>query len=131
MKERRRRSRPRSRPWQAALRQVTANTGKPLTPVEQGMAYKSIIEEEGWTQAQLAKALGIPKSTVGDRIRLIELDPVWLDLMIARASCRYRTRPRSAPVRCSSGKVPSGGCQARRRRVARRLPECGRRGRRV
>jgi ParB/RepB/Spo0J family partition protein len=66
-------------PGRRLIRQVTANTGKPLTAVEQGMAYASIIEEEKLTQAQLAKALGIPKSTVGDRIRLIELDPVWLD----------------------------------------------------
>lgn len=61
------------------LRQVTANTGKPLTAVEQGLAYKAIMVAEGWSQADLARHLGIPRSVVGDRIRLIELDAVWLE----------------------------------------------------
>jgi hypothetical protein len=68
-------------PGKRLLRQVTANTGKPLTAIEQALAYKAIMDEEGWTQAELARQLGIPKSVVGDRIRLIELDPVWLDLI--------------------------------------------------
>jgi ParB/RepB/Spo0J family partition protein len=63
------------------LRQVTFNLHKPLTPIELGLAYKSIMEEEGWSQAQLAKELGVAKSTVGDRIRLVELDRAWLDLI--------------------------------------------------
>lgn len=61
------------------LRQVTANTGKPLTVVEQAKAYKAIMIAEGWSQAQLARHLGIARSVVGDRIRLIELDAAWLE----------------------------------------------------
>jgi ParB family transcriptional regulator, chromosome partitioning protein len=63
------------------LHQVTFNLHLRLTPIELALAYKSIMEEEGWSQAQLAKELGVAKSTVGDRIRLVDLDPVWLDLI--------------------------------------------------
>lgn len=60
------------------LRQLTANTGKPLTAVEEAFAFKRLMESEGWSQAELARNLGRPRSVVGDRIRLVELDPAWL-----------------------------------------------------
>jgi hypothetical protein len=63
------------------LRQLTANTGKPLTPVEEAFAFKRLIDESGCSQVDLAKMLGRPRSVVGDRIRLVELDEVWLGLI--------------------------------------------------
>jgi hypothetical protein len=65
------------------LRQLTANTGKPLTPVEEAFAFKRLIDESGCSQVELAKMLGRPRSVVGDRIRLVELDEAWLDLITA------------------------------------------------
>lgn len=84
------------------LRQVTSNTGKPLTAIEEALAYKSIMEEEGWTQAELARNLGKPKSLVGDRIRLIELDAVWLD-----AISSGKLQVSHAPVLSTWSVVPS------------------------
>lgn len=65
------------------VRQVTSNTGKPLTPLEEALAYKRIMETKEISQAELAKLVGKPKSVIGDRIRMIELDAVWLDLISA------------------------------------------------
>lgn len=63
------------------IRQLTANSGKPLTPIEEAFAFQRIMESEEWSQAELARQLKRPRSVVGDRVRLIELDPVWLDLI--------------------------------------------------
>lgn len=63
------------------LKQVVANQGKPLTPVEEAFAFKQIMADNKWSQNELSKRLGIPRSTVGDRIRMIELHPAWLDLI--------------------------------------------------
>jgi ParB/RepB/Spo0J family partition protein len=63
------------------LKQLTSNTGKPLTPVEEAFAFKRIMDAEGWSQNELAKQLGRPRSVVGDRIRLAELHPAWLELI--------------------------------------------------
>ena len=66
-------------PEDRLITQLTANTGKPLSPIEQARAFKKILDEsESLSQAELAKRLGIPRSTIGDRIRLMELHPVWL-----------------------------------------------------
>jgi ParB/RepB/Spo0J family partition protein len=66
---------------QRLLHQLTANTGKALTVVEEAFAMKRIMDAEGWSQNELAKQLGRPRSVVGDRIRLVELHQVWLDLI--------------------------------------------------
>jgi transcriptional regulator with XRE-family HTH domain len=58
------------------------------------------MDEEGWTQAELARQLGVPKSVVGDRIRLIELDPVWLDLI---SSGKLQVSHAPAAVRLLAG----------------------------
>ena len=60
------------------LRQLTSNTGKPLSPVEESFAFQRLMESEEWSQAELARQLGRPRSVVGDRIRLVELDQAWL-----------------------------------------------------
>ncbi|MGK2935223.1 MAG: ParB/RepB/Spo0J family partition protein [Gemmatimonadaceae bacterium] len=62
--------------------QITANTGKPLSPIEQARAFKKILDaSEDLTQVELAKRLGVPRSTVGDRIRLLEIHPAWVHLI--------------------------------------------------
>jgi ParB/RepB/Spo0J family partition protein len=63
------------------VRQLVANTGKPLTPIEEARAYKRLMDLEGWGVNRLAQELGRPRSTIGDRVRALELDPVWLSLM--------------------------------------------------
>jgi ParB/RepB/Spo0J family partition protein len=63
------------------LKQLTSNTGKPLTVIEEAFAFKRIMEAQGWSQNELAKQLGRPRSLVGDRIRLVELNPIWLKLL--------------------------------------------------
>lgn len=64
------------------ITQITANTGKPLSPIEQARAFKKILDaDEKLTQVELAKRLGVPRSTVGDRIRLFELPAQWLELL--------------------------------------------------
>lgn len=82
--------------------QVTSNTGKPLTPLEEALAYKRIMETKEISQAELAKLVGRPKSVIGDRIRLIELDPVWLDLIE-----REKLQVSHAPIISTFSAVPA------------------------
>lgn len=61
--------------------QLTSNTGKPLTALEEARAYHRLLVA-GMTQADIARALGIPRTTLGDRVRLMELGP-WIPLIEA------------------------------------------------
>jgi ParB/RepB/Spo0J family partition protein len=63
------------------IQQLTANSGLPLSPIEEAFAFQRLVETEGWSQNELARQLGRPRSVVGDRIRLVALDPVWLDMI--------------------------------------------------
>lgn len=64
------------------ITQITANTGRPLSPIEQARAFKKILDADpGLTQITLAKRLGIARSTVGDRIRLAETPAPWMALI--------------------------------------------------
>lgn len=64
--------------------QVTTATGKPLSPIEQARAFKQMLEADPTlTHAKLADRLGIPKSTVGDRIRLLDIHPKWIELIVS------------------------------------------------
>jgi ParB/RepB/Spo0J family partition protein len=74
------------------LRQLTSNTGKPLTPVEEAFAFQRLMEAQGWSQAELARQLGRPRSVIGDRIRLVELHQAWLDL-IAKGKLQFSHAP--------------------------------------
>jgi hypothetical protein len=60
--------------------QTTANTGKPLTPLEEAKAWKRIQELTGKNANELAKLLGRSKSTVGDRLALAEAPEVFKPL---------------------------------------------------
>lgn len=64
------------------ITQLAANTGKPLTAIEQARAFKRALDADPkLSQAKLAERLGVPRSTIGDRIRLIELHSAWMKLI--------------------------------------------------
>jgi ParB/RepB/Spo0J family partition protein len=64
------------------ITQLAANSGKPLTPIEQAQAFKKALDsDKKLSQAELSRRLGIARSTIGDRIRLIEIHSVWMKLM--------------------------------------------------
>lgn len=74
--------------------QLAANKTRPLSALEEARAYKTLLDNDpDLSQAQLAKRLGIPRTTIGDRIRLMELNQVWLDLLEKRD-----LQPSHAPV---------------------------------
>ena len=56
--------------------QLTANTAKPLTPVEQARAYARLVQL-GMSTTEAAQSLGVSTSTFNERLRLLELGP-WL-----------------------------------------------------
>lgn len=63
--------------------QVSTASGKALTPLEQAKAFKQMLDADpALTHAKLADRLGIPKSTVGDRIRLLDIHPAWIELIV-------------------------------------------------
>lgn len=57
--------------------QLVANTGKPLTPVEEARSFARMLEMRRCSIEQLAKDLGRPRSTVSERLALLELGP-WV-----------------------------------------------------
>lgn len=62
------------------VRQSVSNTGKPLSPLEEAKAWKRVQELTSMNAAQLAKVLGRPKSTVGDRLALAEAPEAFHEL---------------------------------------------------
>jgi hypothetical protein len=57
--------------------QLVANTGKPLTPIEEARTYARMLETRDVGIAALARDIGRPASTVNDRVKLLQLGP-WL-----------------------------------------------------
>lgn len=82
------------------ITQIMSNTGKPLTVVEEAFAFKRAIEDarkdilagDGksivdkgdpkYGPVALARELGLPKSTVTDRLSLTEIPAFWLKLIV-------------------------------------------------
>jgi ParB/RepB/Spo0J family partition protein len=60
--------------------QLEANTGKPLTPLEEAHAFLRIAQSTGMTPAEIAEFTGRPKSTVAERLGLLDLGP-WVPLI--------------------------------------------------
>lgn len=60
--------------------QLTANSGKPLSPLEEARAFGRLLEETGASVADVAKMLGRAPSTVAERLALLDLGP-WLPLI--------------------------------------------------
>lgn len=103
-------------PVDRLITQLSANNSKPLSPVEQARAFKKILDDDPkLSQANLAKRLGIPRSTIGDRIRLIEIHPAWMKLIdsgrlqVSHAPLihQYRAVPEEYQVK-AAGKVSAG-----------------------
>lgn len=46
-----------------------------LNPIEEALAYKKILEEEGLTQEELAAKLGKPQPNIANTLRLLKLPP--------------------------------------------------------
>ena len=61
---------------EAALKGMVDNLNRrELTPLEQAIGYKKLIEEFRFTQSELAKALGKSQSIISEYIRTLELLP--------------------------------------------------------
>jgi ParB/RepB/Spo0J family partition protein len=60
--------------------QLEANTGKPLTALEEARAFLQVIHATGMNIAELAEFTGRPKSTIAERSPILELGP-WVPLI--------------------------------------------------
>jgi ParB/RepB/Spo0J family partition protein len=63
------------------LIQMTTNAHRPMNALDEAKAFRDIMADKGWSQNKLAEELGVPRSTIGDRVRLLELPPVWLAMI--------------------------------------------------
>lgn len=89
---------------QHKVQQFLFNASNPVTPIEEGLYYEDLMQEHGLSEVQIAKMLGVPRSSIGDRRRIAQLDPVWLELLTdgklttsqAIEVSRYREFPASA-----------------------------------
>lgn len=72
------------------LHQVLFNDGKRLKPMEEARSWKRIMTAKGWKIQQLAAALGRPKSTVSDRLALLDtpaaFHPLFVDGTLSAAA---------------------------------------------
>lgn len=64
------------------ITQLVANTGKPLTPLEEARAYARILKATGMSQTELADLLGVARTSLNERLALLQLGP-WLPLLEA------------------------------------------------
>lgn len=68
-------------------RQIVHNQGKPLSSVEEAIAFRKIIDDErangnkAYGPVQLSRDLGIAKSTVTDRLAMTEIPKFWFPLI--------------------------------------------------
>jgi len=53
-----------------------------LNPIEEAQAYKSLIEEYDFTQEQLADRLGKSRPAITNSLRLLNLNPVVIDMVV-------------------------------------------------
>lgn len=72
------------------LRQILLNDGKRLKPMEEARSWKRIMDAKGWTAQQLAKEIGRAKSTVSDRLSMLDaptqLQPFFVDGTLSAAA---------------------------------------------
>lgn len=54
-----------------------------LNPIEEALAYKKILEEEGLTQEELAAKLGKPQPNIANTLRLLKLPPDVQGMLIS------------------------------------------------
>lgn len=55
-----------------------------LNPIEEAMAYRSLMEEYGMTQEQLSKAVGKSRSAIANSVRLLNLPDTLVDMLKKR-----------------------------------------------
>lgn len=85
-----------------------------LSPLEEAEAYKRLMEEFSLTQEEIAERVGKKRSTIANRLRLLELDPeIRADLESGRITGGHAKALLSIPVK------------AKRLRIARRIVEEG------
>lgn len=53
-----------------------------LNPIEKASSFRTLMDEYGLTQAELAETLGISRSSLANTVRLLNLDPRVIDLAI-------------------------------------------------
>ncbi len=64
------------KPKEASLWALIENLQRSdLSPLEEARAYKMILQEQGVSQEELAKSLGISRSSLTNSLRLFQLDP--------------------------------------------------------
>lgn len=56
---------------------------KELTPVEEAMAIQKRMQDFGWTQAQVAEQLGLGRSTIANKLRILKLPQEVLENVAA------------------------------------------------
>ncbi|MCI8911645.1 MAG: ParB/RepB/Spo0J family partition protein [Clostridia bacterium] len=54
-----------------------------LNPIEEAKAFRSLIEEYGFTQEQLADRLGKSRPAITNSLRLLSLNPVVIDMVVS------------------------------------------------
>lgn len=63
-----------------------------LNPIEKAKSFRTLMDEYGLTQAQLAETLGISRSSLANTVRLLNLDPrvinLALDGKLTEGHCR-------------------------------------------
>lgn len=65
----------------AALALVENLQRQDLDPIEEAEGFKRLATEFKWSQAEIARQTGRKRSTVGDRMRALDLPDVWLALL--------------------------------------------------
>lgn len=55
-----------------------------LNPIEEAMAYRSLMEEYGMTQEQLSKAVGKSRSAIANSVRLLNLPEALVEMLKRR-----------------------------------------------
>jgi ParB/RepB/Spo0J family partition protein len=62
------------------LRQLQLNAGKKLKPMEEARSWKRVMTANGWNLQQIADAVHKPKSTVSDRLAMLNAPAVFQPL---------------------------------------------------
>ena len=53
-----------------------------LNPIEKARSFRTLMDEYGMTQAELAQTIGISRSALANTVRLLNLDPRVIDLAL-------------------------------------------------
>ncbi len=96
---------------QRLVTQLVANTGKPLDPIEEARAFKQLLDRSNGTVQDLADALGRPRTTISERVSLLELGP-WVPMIEAGAvplthAVRVLLAYRAAPEKAHTAVIES------------------------